>query len=143
MIFAFPDDTPRDMWESYKFGAKCAWLGAHDSSFIPYVPYPGSELYKELKDRGAIAEMSDEYFNSLIPFSDLEHAKSYNPYLSDRQLIWLRFAYFGLFYGIMYLRRPYRLFRIFYKSGEKQVSRGEEILRTIIKRRRQLKNLPA
>ena len=143
MIFAFPGDTPGDMWQSFKFGVKCAWHGAHDSSFIPYVPYPGSELYNQLKEQGEIHEMSDEYFNSLIPFSDLEHAKSYNRYVTDRQLVWLRLAYFSLFYGTMFLRRPNRFFRMFVNSSEKQVSRGEEIIRTFFRRRKMLEKGPA
>ena len=49
MIFAFPEDTRREMLSNFAFGIKCAWLGVQDSSFIPYVPYPGSELYFQLE----------------------------------------------------------------------------------------------
>ena len=140
MIFAFPEDTPREMLTNFTFGIKCAWLGVNDSSFIPYVPYPGSELYTQLSEQGKIEPMSDAYFDSLIPFSDLAFAKSYNPHLKDRHLVWIRYLYFMVFYGTMFLRRPWRAFGILTNmfSG-KQASRGEEILRNIMARKKQLK----
>lgn len=142
MIFAFPEDTPYEMWTNFTFGVKCAWLGVQDSSFIPYVPYPGSELYHQLAKANKIAPMSDDYFNGLIPFSDLENAKSFNPYLTDQQLVWIRYLYFLLFYGTMYLRRPWRIVQTIVNlfSG-KQTSRGEEILRTMFMRKKQLRKV--
>jgi len=141
MIFAFPEDTPREMLANFTFGIKCAWLGVNDSSFIPYVPYPGSELYTQLVEQNKIEPMSDAYFNSLIPFSDLAFAKSYNPYLRDKHLVWIRYLYFMAFYGTMFLRRPWRAGGILTNmfSG-KQASRGEEILRNIMARKKQLKS---
>jgi anaerobic magnesium-protoporphyrin IX monomethyl ester cyclase len=140
MIFAFPEDTPRDMWKCFTFGVKCAWMGIQDSSFIPYVPYPGSELYLQLVEESKIEPMSDEYFNRLIPHSDLEHAKSFNPYVSDKQLIWIRYLYFMLFYGTTFLRRPGRAIGIVINmlSGKSE-SRGEESLRTLSLRKKMLK----
>lgn len=140
MIFAFPEDTPGEMWEDFKFGMKCAWLGVHDSSFIPYVPYPGSELYFQLAGENKLEPMSDDYFNSLIPFSDLEHARSFNPHIDDKQLVWARYLYFALFYGTMFLRWPLRPVRIFVNLllGRKE-SRGEEVLQSLLLRKKQVK----
>lgn len=140
MIFAFPKDTPYELWQNFKFGVKCAWLGVDDSSFIPFVPYPGSELYRDLAKQNKIEAMSDDYFNSLIPFSDLAFAKSYNPYLKDWQLVWLRYLYFSVFYGVMFMRWPNRFLRIVKNlvTGQ-QESRGEEIVKNILSRKRQLK----
>lgn len=140
MIFAFPEDTPRDIWENFKFGIKCAWLGVHDSSFSLFVPYPGSELYLKLVAEKKLEPMSDDYFNSLIPFADLEHARSFNPHISDRQLVWTRFIYFVVFYGTMYLRRPQRLLRLIMNllSGKAE-SRGEEVLLNLLLRMKQVK----
>lgn len=140
MIFAFPEDTWGHLLTNFMFGIKCAWLGVNDSSFIPYVPYPGSELYDQLASENKIEPMSDAYFNSLIPFSDLAFAKSYNPLLKDWHLVWIRYLYFAVFYGTMFLRRPQRAFAILTNmSSGKQKSRGEEILRNIISRKKQLK----
>ena len=140
MIFAFPEDTFRDIWKNFKFGIKCAWLGVHDSSFSLFVPYPGSELYRKLVDEKKLEPMSDDYFNSLIPFADLEHARSFNPNISDRQLVWIRFIYFVVFYGTMYVRRPTRFFRLFINlfTGKAE-SRGEEVLLNLFLRRKQVK----
>lgn len=141
MIFAFPEDSFSDMLANFSFGIKCAWLGVNDSSFIPYVPYPGSELYDQLAEQDKIEPMSDAYFNSLIPFSDLAFAKSYNPHLKDKHLVWIRYLYFMVFYGTMFLRRPWRATGILTNmfSG-KQASRGEQILRNILERKKLLKN---
>ena len=141
MIFAFPEDTFGQMLSNFAFGIKCAWLGVNDSSFIPYVPYPGSELYDQLAAQNKIEPMSDDYFNSLIPFSDLAFAKSYNPMLRDRHLVWIRYLYFAVFYGTMFLRRPWRAASILINmfSG-KGASRGEEILRNIRARKKLLKS---
>ena len=140
MIFAFPEDTPYEMWEDYKFGVKCGWMGVHDSSFIPYLPYPGSELYLKLASESKIEPMSDDYFNSLIPFSDLQYAKSFNPHLKNWQLVWARYLYFLLFYGAMFIRRPWRLLRILINLVRgKEESRGETTLRNMILRKKLIK----
>jgi len=140
MIFAFPDDTLFETWENFKFGIKCAWIGTHDSTFIPFVPYPGSELYNRLLKEQKIEPMSDYYFNRLIPFSDLKSATSFNPRIKDWQLVWARYAYFALFYGIMFIRYPSRLVQIIKNliTGN-QTSRGEEIIRNIFMRKKLLK----
>lgn len=139
IIFAFPDETPYEMWETFKFGVKCAWMGVPDSSFIPYGAYPGSELYHQLVKQNRIEPMSDDYFNSLIPFSDLQNAKSYNPYLKDKHLVWARYLYFTLFYGTMYLRRPWRLVRTLVNLVcGKEESRAEASLRHIFLRNKLL-----
>jgi len=140
MIFAFPQDTPYELWQNFKFAIKCAWLGIEDSTFIPFVPYPGSELYSDLVSQNKIEPPSDNYFNSLIPFSDLQFAKSYNKYFKDWQLVWIRYLYFAAFYGVMFLRWPNRPIRITKNllSG-KQESRGEEILKNILSRKKQLR----
>lgn len=144
MIFAFPEDTPYDMLKCFLFGIRCAWMGVHDSSFIPYVPYPGSELYFRLAKEGRIAPMSDDYFNSLIPFSDFQSARSFNPNVSDRQLIWLRYLYFALFYGVLFLRRPWRLIAALRNVAlGRSTSRGEEMLRNVLFRRRALERVGA
>lgn len=140
MIFAFPEDTPHEMSQNYKFGVACAWLGAHDSSFFPYVPYPGAELYQNLLDAKKIEPMSDNYFNGLIPHADLNSAKSYNPFVKDHHLIWCRYFYLMLFYGTMFLRRPQRFFRILSNLLRgKQESQGELALSTILRKRKQMK----
>jgi radical SAM superfamily enzyme YgiQ (UPF0313 family) len=139
IIFAYPDETPSEMLETFKFGIRCAWLGVPDSSFVPYVPYPGSELYAQLAKDGRIEPMSDRYFNSLIPFSDLKHVKSYNPHLKDGYLLWARYLYFLLFYGTMYLRRPWRFVRTIVNLVRgREESRADASLRHILLRNKLL-----
>ena len=52
-IILFPDDSRRDVFETFKFMLRCSWLGLHDIAFVPYVPYPGAELYNQMAARTA------------------------------------------------------------------------------------------
>ena len=36
-IILFPDDTRRDVIDTFKFMLRCSWLGLHDIAFVPYV----------------------------------------------------------------------------------------------------------
>ena len=53
-IFGFPDQTLYECWETYKFLFKLAWVGMHDVALFSFIPYPGSELYEQLKNSGKI-----------------------------------------------------------------------------------------
>lgn len=109
-IILFPDDTGRDVIETFKFMLRCSWLGLHDVAFVPYVPYPGAELYDRMVKDGQLPPLGEEYFISLLTHSDISTAKSYNPRFSARQVHWIRVAFLSLFYSSSYLFRPYRIF---------------------------------
>ena len=109
-IILFPDDTRKDVLETFKFMLRCSWLGLHDIAFVPYVPYPGAELYNQMVGDGRLPPMSDEYFISLLTHSDISSAKSHNPRFSARQVQMIRLAFLSTFYLSSYLFRPYRVF---------------------------------
>ena len=109
-LIIFPNDTPKDVWETFKFMLRCSWLGVNDMVFAPFVPYPGTELYKELVQEGRILDLSDEYFSSIPSYSDFSTAISYNPNFSNRQIQILRLLFELVFYLTGYLFRPGRFF---------------------------------
>jgi radical SAM superfamily enzyme YgiQ (UPF0313 family) len=134
-IILFPDDTRRDVFETFKFMLRCSWLGLHDIAFVPYVPYPGAELYNQMVKDGRLPPLGEEYFVSLLTHSDISTARSYNPRFTPRQMQLTRLAFLSLFYSSSYLFRPYRLFmnirNIIRNTPE---TRGERTLRLLAER---------
>lgn len=110
MMIGFPDETRRELWETVRFGLKLAWLGAEDLPLFPFVPYPGTELYRELRAKSVLPEMSHEYFAQL-GYADLDNAPSLSRHVTSRQLAWVRFAGMSAFLALGYIRRPWRLAR--------------------------------
>jgi radical SAM superfamily enzyme YgiQ (UPF0313 family) len=134
-IILFPDDTGRDVWETFKFMLRCSWLGLHDITFVPYVPYPGAELYDRLVREGRLPPLGEEYFISLLTHSDITTAKSHNPRFSARQVQLLRLAFLALFYSSSYLFRPHRIFvNLRNVARNTPTTRGERTLRLLIER---------
>src|SRR5262245_24307287 len=70
ILFGFPDDTRRSFIESIYFGWQLALIGVHDGGFFRFSPYPGTELFDELRAEGRIDALDDEYFRSLVALMD-------------------------------------------------------------------------
>ena len=65
-MFGFPDDSYRSLLPTYWFIAKMAVIGVHDISAAPFRPYPGSELFRMLQDKGTLPKpLDDDYFRRL------------------------------------------------------------------------------
>lgn len=111
-IVLFPNDTWRDFFLTYKFMIRASFVGLHDITFVPFVPYPGTELYAELLKNGKVPPMSEKYFNDLMIHSDLSKANSYNKTFDSRLIIALRIFFLGSFYLSNYLFRPIRAIRM-------------------------------
>ena len=105
-----------------------ALVGAHDISIWGFSPYPGSELFTRLMTEGKVS-LSDAFFDSLRSFTDMNKATSYSEHISSRKLGRLQFYGTALFYGIAWLRRPWRPFRALWNllTGRYE-SRAEQIL---------------
>jgi anaerobic magnesium-protoporphyrin IX monomethyl ester cyclase len=134
-IILFPDDTPRDVFQTFKFMLRCSWLGLHDIAFVPYVPYPGAELYNQMVRDGRLPPLGEEYFISLLTHSDISSAKSHNPRFTARQVQWLRLGFLALFYSSSYLFRPHRIFQNFSNIiRNTPTTRGERTFRLLAER---------
>lgn len=134
-IILFPDDTRRDVIETFKFMLRCSWLGLHDIAFVPYVPYPGAELYDQMVKDGRLPPLGEEYFISLLTHSDISSAKSHNPRFSARQVQMMRLAFLALFYSSSYLFRPYRIFlNLKNIVRNTPTTRGERTFRLLVER---------
>jgi anaerobic magnesium-protoporphyrin IX monomethyl ester cyclase len=134
-IILFPDDTRHDVLQTFKFMLRCSWLGLHDIAFVPYVPYPGAELYNQMVKDGRLPPPSEEYFVGLLTHSDISTAKSHNPRFSARQVQLIRLAFLGLFYVSSYVLRPHRAFlNIRNIVRNTPTTRGERTFRLLIER---------
>ena len=113
-VIGFPEDTATSLKHTLKYIRKIAILGVHDISVTKFVPYPGSKLFHELQDSGAI-ELDDQFFVSAIDFY-AKSAPSYSKNVSTqtlfRSMIWMYLN----FYIISFLIRPIRVFTVLYNA---------------------------
>ncbi|MCP5195856.1 MAG: cobalamin B12-binding domain-containing protein [Gammaproteobacteria bacterium] len=141
-VAGFPDDRLSDILASYWMAVRAAWHGAHDASFFPFAPYPGSELFRRLVDEGKI-EINDQFFFRLALYS-VGHMKSVANHFNDKSLRWLCLAGMASFYCVSFFRRPNRIWRLI-----RDVARAEgktklsAILVMFIKNRRRIKSATA
>ena len=111
MIFGFPGETLRDIAHSYIFIAQMALAGINDISVFPFSPYPGSELFTMLRERGTVS-LDDRYFYSLSQYTDPRYIKSYCEALSPNVLRLLCLGGMASFYCVSFSVRPWRLARL-------------------------------
>ena len=106
-IFGLPGETWEDVRNTFKFFAKLAWVGVDDIACFPYSPYPGTELFHELVESGKIV-VDEEYFISLLGYTDIPNSTSYSEFISSRQLAMLNISGMAFFYALSFLFRPAR-----------------------------------
>jgi radical SAM superfamily enzyme YgiQ (UPF0313 family) len=110
MIIGFPFETRRDIWDTIRFSLRLAWLGIDDIPLFPYCPYPGSELYEELRRDGTLPEMSNDYFASL-GYMDVTQNDAFCKEVGAREIGLYRTLGMGLLVMIAYSRYPWRVLR--------------------------------
>ena len=110
IIIGFPDESMFEAIQTLRFLVRMAWVGAHDAAVSQFSPYPGSEIYADLRESGAIPNLSDDYFLSLGAYKDISNTVSYSEKIGPRTLNLLRVLGLLIFYSIQYFRRPLRLF---------------------------------
>lgn len=113
MIIGFPHETLRDVLSSILYGVRMAWHGVEDCNLAVFTPYPGSELYKDLRAADTIPAPSDDYFRNLLVQFDLTKATSHTPHVSGWALAFWRVIGLACFYLTAYLCHPQRLVRLF------------------------------
>ena len=112
IIMGFPNESRQELGQTVRFLARMGFTGVHDMSISLFSPYPGSELYHDLRKSGQIPELSDEYFLSLGAYKDFSQSVSYTEGLSPKVLNVYRILGFLVFYGTQYAVRPARIFRL-------------------------------
>lgn len=111
IILGFPGETYGHVLETYRFIVRMAMVGIDDVSVFSFTPYPGSELFNQLVQRGEIV-LGDEHLFSLAQYSDPSMIKSYSEHISDTMLRLLCLIGMALFYGVSFSLRPIRFVRL-------------------------------
>ena len=137
IIMGFPNESSHELSQTVRFLARMGWAGVHDMSISLFSPYPGSELYNDLRKSGEIPELSDEYFLSLGAYKDFSKTSSFSEGVTPRVLNMYRILGFLAFYGTQYTVRPWRILRLFMNLAQhRQESRLDKSLQDLAHRLR-------
>jgi len=132
IIMGFPDESRHELGQTVRFLARMGRSGVHDVSISLFSPYPGSQLYHELRQSGRIPELSDEYLLGLGAYKDYAQSISYTDGLSPSVLGLYRFLGMAAFYGAQYAVRPWRMMRLLQNLAQhRQESRLDKSLQDL------------
>jgi radical SAM superfamily enzyme YgiQ (UPF0313 family) len=120
ILIGFPDECESDLRDTLRFILRMARLGVHDVSVWTFSPYPGSELFDRLSATGRLGLLDDDYYASLLSYSDVSAAVSYADALDSTRLQRYRLAGLLLFYGASYLTHPLRPLRSAYNIATRR-----------------------
>jgi len=101
IVFGFPGEKHRHIWQSILYGMKLAYYGVGNVLFYRFVPYPGSAYFEQLHKQGRLPPLGPEFDKFLITnvYNELSLMESYSEYVSDR---WIQ-IYMYLAYGLSQL----------------------------------------
>ena len=112
-ILGFPDEKFTEVFSTYWMFMQLAWVGVEAIVISGYRPVPGTEISDKLVADGHL-KYNDDVFIDLLRSTSIIGGRSYNPNWNDRTLAALRIIGYLLFFGTAYVRRPWRLVRIFW-----------------------------
>lgn len=113
LILGFPHERRKNVYETLLLQLQFAWFGVDDCPLYPFQPYPGSELFRYLKDNGTIT-LKDSYFEELATLSTGKFSlpkKSFCEHIGLYELHMYRLIGFFLFYFLSYALHPYKVVR--------------------------------
>ncbi len=110
-VFGFPGSSWREVGETFGFLARLAWIGVDDVNTFPFSPYPGTELFDELRAAGKL-HLDREYFENLLAYNDPEHSVSFTELIGSRALSLLCGTAMVFFYGLSLSIRPQRALKL-------------------------------
>lgn len=111
IVIGFPGETRRDVTQTLKLLFHLVRVGVHDTSISMFSAYPGSELYRELREQGSVRAPDDDYFFQLNTYKDISSGINWNDRMGTRELAFYRLFGYALFYGLGYFFRPWRFIK--------------------------------
>ena len=147
LIIGFPHERRRHVFQTIRYGLTLAARGVDEVSINIFSPYPGTEIFQQLTEQGAVSP-NDAYFLSLTSLnSDYTSLNplTVNPHMGPRELAAYRLGFMLLNYAVGYLLHPGRIVR----TLRNVFSRGETAtvlehrLRDVVQRRRNRGDPPA
>ena len=133
LIFGFPGQTKKEVYDSFLLVNKLAWLGASDIVCLSFVPYPRTELYDQLDVDYDYTSVN----NNIRLNNDIPNMKSWSDAFSDKELRFYIWFFTLYFYGLQFIFRPKRFFfflkRVFYTK--KPMTNFESIIFNMLKKK--------
>ncbi len=121
IIMGFPDETHFEILQTIKFMCELAIMGVEDAVPANFSPYPGSELFDQLRKEGKIAKLDDDYFWNLSVQTSFFRAVSVSKYVSSRWLSFYLVSSLMLFYALALIFHPWRFFKMFFINPFKDI----------------------
>ena len=104
-----------------------SFIGVQDVVIGIFAPYPGSEIYKNLVQKGKINH-DEEYWQKLA-YVDITFTKSYCENISSKSLLFYNWLGYFIFYISNYIFRPIRIYTTLKNLIiNKHESKGEKAL---------------
>jgi anaerobic magnesium-protoporphyrin IX monomethyl ester cyclase len=107
LIIGHPDETWRDLRQTFGFMMRAARLGCDDAAAIIFCPYPGSADFDRLVAEGKLVIDEGSYYLGLGRSSS--YARSFNERFSNRQLRAVQMAMMVCFYIATFVLNPRRI----------------------------------
>jgi radical SAM superfamily enzyme YgiQ (UPF0313 family) len=110
IIVGLPGQTPREIWESFRFILALMWAGVHDLLVYPFNAYPGSEIYADLVRAGRIDPGAPDHDRFLLraDYGDPGSVRSWSEYFSSAAIRRIAAASMLVFHAGQFACRPWR-----------------------------------
>ncbi|MBY0587083.1 B12-binding domain-containing radical SAM protein [bacterium] len=112
LIIGFPHENRTSVFQTMLFAWKSAWVGVDAVECMVFTPYPGSELFDELRAEGRVPELNDDYIRSMAAFLDPFVPSHYCKHISGYELMAWRWAIMLSFFAVSFTIRPWRFARL-------------------------------
>ena len=137
IIMGFPNESRKELGQTVRFLARMGFAGVHDMSISLFSPYPGSELYHELRKIGQDPRAVRRVLPRPLRLQGLLSSISYTDGVTPRILNPYRMLGFLIFYGVQYAVRPWRVVRLLMNLLQsRQESRLDKSLQDLARRMR-------
>jgi anaerobic magnesium-protoporphyrin IX monomethyl ester cyclase len=119
LIIGFPDQTIYEVIESLLFGFKLIWFGVDDVVIHSYSALPGSELYMDLINSGAINTQNlidqkqyDKFLSKEV-VTRIFTSVSWSSHIPSFAIPIIQTTFMSLYYIFNYIAHPQKIFRSF------------------------------
>ncbi|MBI3009076.1 MAG: B12-binding domain-containing radical SAM protein [Candidatus Omnitrophica bacterium] len=116
IVLGLPKEGLKEFLKTYWLVVKLAWTGLQEVNVFPFIPYPGSELFRDFLEDEKI-KLNDGYFLSLFGYADIARATSWSERFGPRTLSFMRLFLMFNFYGLMFISHPKRIVQLLVNAG--------------------------
>ncbi|MEX1025509.1 MAG: radical SAM protein [Planctomycetota bacterium] len=136
-VLGFPHDTQEDFRLTRKLVRKLALMGIDDIAIGFFFPIPATELYHQLVERGDIKDNDDDFLMTPIFANEAKLTEDHNycDHMTARQLTWWKYRLLVNFYGISFLRHPWKLVQVVGNTLQGKETRKMETFLVELKRK--------